>query len=314
MAAHAAQETAVLPDKILGYPANVLSDAQRAFYFNNGYLALPDAVSEEWLVKLRKAMNELVDESRACTESDARFMLEEGHSKDDPRLHRVTSPQEYHPAFWPFLTDPAITDIVADLVGPDVKFHHCKLNVKSGKGSRGIKWHQDTIAHPHTDFSSLALGVYLNGCDAEQGPLAFLPGSQNGPIYSGYDDKGNFTIQVKDEDIAWLKEDMLDIPTGGPGTIVLLNCRVVHGSVVNRSPKARPLLLTVYSSADSFPYTPNPIPSPQSGDIVRGKPARLASFDLRPCEIPPDWRGGYGGAWKAQKKFEQDRKQPAAAY
>jgi ectoine hydroxylase len=303
----------MLPDKIMSYPANVLTDAQRAFYFNNGYLALPNHVPSDVLARLRVAMNELVDDSRACTESNERFMLEEGHSAQDPRLHRVTSPQEYHPEFWSFLTDPIMTDLVADLVGPDVKFHHCKLNVKSGKGSRGIKWHQDTVAHPHSDYSSLALGVYLEGCDSDQGPLSFVRGSQNGPIYSAYDDKGNFTIQVKDEDISWLTDDMVDTPTGGPGTVVLLNCRVIHGSVVNRSPRPRPLLLTVYSSADSFPYTSNPIPSSQSGDIVRGKPARLASFDARPCEIPPDWRHGYGGAWSAQKKAELDRKQTAAA-
>lgn len=299
----------MLPDKILSYAPKILTPAQRSFYFNNGYLALPDHVPADKLAALRKAMDELVDESRACSESNERFMLEEGHSSSDPRLHRVTSPQEYHPAFWPFLTDPSMVDLVADLVGPDVKFHHCKLNVKSGKGSRGIKWHQDTVAHPHTDYSSLALGVYLDGCEPDQGPLAFVRGSQNGPIYSAYDEAGNFTIQVKDEEIAWLTDDMIDTPTGGPGTVVLLNCRVVHGSVVNRSPKPRPLLLTVYSSADSFPYTTNPIPSSQSGDIVRGKPARMASFDLRPCEVPPDWRHGYGGAWKAQKKAELDHKQ-----
>lgn len=304
----------MLPDKILSYPPLVLSEAQRASYFNRGFVCLPEFVSKEWLGKLRTAMDELIEDSRACTESNERFMLEEGHSKDEPRLHRVTSPQEYHPAFWPFLTDPHLMDVVADLVGPDVKFHHSKLNVKSGKGSRGIKWHQDTIAHPHTDFSSLALGVYLDGCDEDQGPTAFIPGSQNGPIYSAYDEHGNFTIQVKDEDMKWLRDDMIEAPTGGPGTVLLFNCRVIHGAVANRSPKPRPLLLTVYSSADSMPYTPNPIPSSQSGDIVRGKQARLASFDLRPCEIPPDWRGGYGGAWKAQKKLEIDRKSSTPAY
>jgi ectoine hydroxylase-related dioxygenase (phytanoyl-CoA dioxygenase family) len=298
----------MLPDKILSHPPLVLTPAQRAFYFNNGYLVLPNHVPADKLNELRKAMDELIDESRECTESDERFMVDEGHSREEPRLHRVTSPQEYHPAFWSFLTDPFVTDLVADLVGPDVKFHHCKLNVKSGKGSRGIKWHQDTIAHPHTDFSGLAFGVYLNGCDLDQGPTAFIPGSHNGPVYSAYDDEGNFTIQVKDEDLKWMTEDMVDAPTGGPGTVVIINCRVIHGALANKTDKPRPLLLTVYSSADTFPYTPNPIPSSQSGEIVRGKPARMASFDLRPCEIPPDWRDGYEGAWKAQKKAEETNK------
>ncbi len=292
----------MLPDKILSFPPLVLTPEQRAFYFNNGYLSLPNYVPEKDLVKLRAAMDELIEESRNHTESNEKFMLEKLHSRDDPRLNRVTNPQEHHPAFWPFLTSPVMVDLAADLVGPDVKFHHCKLNVKSGKGGTGIKWHQDTIAHPHTDYSGMALGVYLNGCTKEQGPTAFIPGSHNGPIYSAYDEYGNFTIQAQEKDISWLKDHMIEAPTGGPGTVVIINCRVLHAALANNSDVPRPLLLTVYTSADTFPYTSNPIPSPQAGAIVRGEPARFASFDLRPCEVPPDWSQGYEGPWKAQQR------------
>jgi ectoine hydroxylase len=262
-------------------------------------------VPQSWLERLTASMNALIDASRSVTESNKVYMLEDGHSAEDPRLHRITSPQDQDELYWQFLTDPVVTDLVADLVGPDVKFHHSKLNVKSGKGSRGIKWHQDIGAHPHTDFSPLAFGVYLEGCDIDQGPLAFAPGSQNGPLYSMYDKTGNFVIHIADDDVSWIKDDMIEAPTGGPGTVVLLNCRVVHGSLVNRSPKARPLLLSLFSSADSFPYSPSPIPSSREGAIVRGKPATRASFDLRPVEMPPDFRFGYRGAWSEQKDEEK---------
>lgn len=95
---------------------------------------------------------------------------------------------------------------------------------------------------------------------------------------------------------------MIARPTGGPGTTVVLNCRVIHGSAPNESSDPRPLLLPVFSSTDSFPYTPSPIKSPRQGDIVRGKPARYASFDTRPCELPPDWRAGYKTVWEAGKE------------
>ena len=75
----------------------------------------------------------------------------------------------------------------------------------------------------------------------------------------------------------------------------------MHGSVPNQSTAARPLLLPVYSSADSFPYTANPIPTPHQGDIVRGTAARFASFDTRPLEMPPDWRFGYKPVWAHKK-------------
>ena len=95
--------------------------------------------------------------------------------------------------------------------------------------------------------------------------------------------------------------------------MLLLNCRTIHGSGVNQSGRARPLLLPVYSSADSFAYTANPIPSPRSGDIVRGKPARFASFDTRPCETPPDFRAGYTPPWAAQAGQPQPAEKAAAA-
>ncbi|WP_305191082.1 phytanoyl-CoA dioxygenase family protein [Reyranella sp.] len=249
----------------------------------------------------RAAMAELIERSRGVSQSDSIYVLEQGHSADDPRLHRISSPQDQHPVFWEFMTDPVMTDLAADVVGPDVKFHHAKLNVKSGKGTQGFGWHQDIPAWPHTDYSPVTIGIYIDGCTPEQGPLTVAAGSHEGPTFSMYDDEGNFIVKIRDKDLGWLKDDMIRRLTGGPGTTLLLNCRAVHGSVPNQSTAARPLLLPVYSSADSFAYTANPIPTPHQGDIVRGTAARFASFDTRSLEMPPDWRFGYKPVWAHKK-------------
>ena len=179
------------------------------------------------------------------------------------------------------------------------------LNFKSGRGSRGFKWHQDIPAWPHTDYSPVTIGVYIEGCSPDQGPLAMVRGSNHGALYTQYDHHGNYAVSCRDEDIGWVREDMVDAPTGGPGTVVLLHCRTIHGSRTNRSEAPRPLLLAVYSSADSFAYTSAPIDGPYRGAIVRGRPARYACFDTRPCELPPDWaRSGYAGPWELQKNAE----------
>lgn len=289
----------MLQDQVLSHPARVLSEDQRAQFFEQGYLVLPDFVPAEWLQRLRQAQAELLERSRALTQSDKVFVLEAGHAADRPRLHRINSPQDQHPAIWDFFTAPLLTDLVADVVGPDVKFHHAKFNVKSEQGTKSFKWHQDIQGWPHTDYSPVTLGIYVEGCTAEQGPLTLVPGSNKGPLYSMY--KGEtFVAHIADEELDWIKPEMTVAPTGGPGTTLLLNCRTIHGSGVNSSNRPRPLLLPVYSSADSFPYTVNPIPSGRSGDIVRGKSARFASFDTRPCEAPPDFRAGYNPPWAAQ--------------
>ena len=289
------------PQDVLEHAPLVLTAEQRQSYFRDGYLVLPDYVPHAWLKRLRAAMSELIERSRGVARSDGIYVLEEGHSADDPRLHRISSPQDQHPVFWEFMNDPVMTDLAADVVGPDVKFHHAKLNVKSGKGTQGFGWHQDIPAWPHTDYSPVTIGIYIDGCTAEQGPLTVAAGSHEGPLFSMYDDAGNFVVRIRDSDLGWLKDEMIRSLTGGPGTTLLLNCRAVHGSVPNRSAAARPLLLPVYSSADSFPYTPSPIPSPHQGDIVRGKAARFASFDTRPLEMPPDWRFGYKPVWAHKK-------------
>jgi hypothetical protein len=289
------------PQDVLKHPATVLSEAQRRSFFADGFLVLADYVPAPWLSRLRQAAAELLDRSRTVSQSDSIYVLEEGHSADNPRLHRVSSPQDQHPTFWEFMTDPLMTDLAADIVGPDVKFHHAKLNVKSGRGSQGFGWHQDIPAWPHTDYSPVTIGIYIDGCTPEQGPLTVAAGSHEGPLFSMYDDSGNFVVRIRDKELGWLKDDMIRSITGGPGTTLLLNCRAVHGSAPNKSSAARPLLLPVYSSADSFAYTPAPIPSPHQGDVVRGRPARFASFDRRPVEMPPDWRGGYKPVWMHKK-------------
>jgi hypothetical protein len=293
------------PEDVLAHPALVLTESQRTAYFADGFLVLPDYVPQDWVIRLRAATREMLEHSRSVAQSDGVFVLEEGHRPDNPRLHRVTSPQDQHPACWEFICDALMTGLAADVLGPDVKFHHAKLNVKSERGTRGFKWHQDIPAWPHTDYSPVTIGVYIDGCTDDMGPLSFVRGSHLGPLHSQYDKSGAFVVRVRDEIARGIPPESIVTATGGPGTTVLLNCRTIHGSLENRSDRARPLLLPVYSSADSFAYTPSPIVSPHMGDIVRGRPAKYASFDPRPCELPPDFRAGYIPPWLIQKTEEQ---------
>ena len=64
---------------------------QRQFFFDHGYLALQGYVGERWIARLRSAMDELIDASRARTASDDVYTLEEGHSAATPRGATSTS-------------------------------------------------------------------------------------------------------------------------------------------------------------------------------------------------------------------------------
>jgi ectoine hydroxylase-related dioxygenase (phytanoyl-CoA dioxygenase family) len=290
-------------DEILATEPRVLTRAQRESYFETGYLLVERAVPPEWLERLRGVTDEMVERSRALDRSDAIFDLEPGHTAENPRLRRLTSPVDQHAAYWEFASaaDSPLPDLIADLVGPDVKFHHSKLNFKWAGGGEEVKWHQDISYWPHTNYSPVTAGLYLYDCGPEQGPLMVVPGSHSGPLYSQYNERDEWVGCLSEADVKEVATEMAAELGGPAGSITFHNCRVVHGSRPNLSPQGRPLLLNAYSAADAFPYTANPLNSSHAGAIVRGRPARWATHDSRPCQIPPDWSGGYTSLFALQQ-------------
>ena len=298
------------PDEVLAHEPRVLTPEQREFYFAHGYLLVEAVVDDDWLGRLRAATEEMVDRSRALTRSDRVFDLEPGHSAEEPRLRRLTSPVDHHPEYWAFASQSVLGDIMADLVGPDVKFHHSKLNFKWAKGGEEVKWHQDITYWPHTNYSPLTAGLYLYDCGPEQGPLMVVPGTHHGELFSQYDESGSWVGCLSEADVKAVPVETAAELTGPAGSITIHNCRVVHGSRPNLADAGRPLLLNVYSAADAFAYTANPLPSSHAGDIVRGGPARWAHHDPRPCLVPPDWSGGYTSLFALQQQESWEETAP----
>ena len=291
------------PDQVLEREPKVLTQEQRLSYFENGYLLLEGLVSHDTVNELRAATEEIVERSRARSESDAVYDLEPGHAAGNPRLRRLTSPVDHHPSYWAYGSDSVIVDVVEDLVGPDVKYHHSKLNFKWARGGEEVKWHQDIGYWPHTNYSPLTVGTYLHDVGDEQGPMAVIPGSHGGELFDQYSEDGTWVGCLSGEDLAKVDLDEAVYLKGPAGSVTIHNCRIIHGSMRNESGAGRPLLLYAYSAADAFPYTANPLSSPDySGRILRGKPARWARHDPRPCLVPPDWSGGYTSIYALQQE------------
>jgi ectoine hydroxylase-related dioxygenase (phytanoyl-CoA dioxygenase family) len=292
----------MLTEDILAQPPRVLTQAQREFYFENGYVLLEGLIDAETIARLNAVTREFVDASRAKTQSDAVHDLAPGHGADAPLVRRLKTPDMQHPLYWEYACG-TIADVAADLVGPDVVFHHSKLNFKwrdRNAAANAVRWHQDIQFYPHTNYSPLTIGTYLVDTTAADGPVMVLPGSQNGPLYDQYDAQGNWTGCLSDADAAALDTSDARVLEGPAGSITVHNCRTVHASEPARTETARPLLLNAFASADALPYTVNPSRSIHDREIVRGKPARWAHHDPRPCQIPPDWSAGYTSIYAAQ--------------
>jgi ectoine hydroxylase len=265
---------------------SVLSDGERRHYREHGWVAVAGLVDEVWLRRLRAVTDEFVESSRTLTESNVIFDLDTGHCAGEPRLRRLSSPTDLHETYWEFASQSVLADVAVDLLGPDVKFHHSKLNFKAARGGEEVKWHQDIQFWPHTNYDLLTIGVFLEDVVAGMGEVGFVSGSHDEELFDLYDGD-RWVGALAPADVERARIERAVYPTGPAGTITVHNCRTVHGSAPNRSDRPRPLLLQTYAAADAIAYTDLVKLSPHGEELIRGEPARWARHDPRPCLLPP---------------------------
>ena len=63
------------------------------------------------------------------------------------------------------MRDIRMTDMVADLIGPNVKFHHCKINLKLPGARTEVAYHQDFAYTPHTNDDIVTALLFLDDID-----------------------------------------------------------------------------------------------------------------------------------------------------
>jgi hypothetical protein len=186
---------------------------------------------------LRRQFADWVEESRAHDEAygetvdgRARFDLEPGHSADKPALRRINAPTDVSESYYQVMRDSKMTDCVAELIGPNIKYHHSKVNSKLPGAATVVKWHQDFPFTPHSNDDLITALLMVDEVTEENGPLQVVPGSHKGQIYDLWHD-GVFTGAVDDAVTAWCLENAVTC-TGKAGSLCLMHTRLLHGSAV----------------------------------------------------------------------------------
>ena len=261
-------------------------------YRQDGYLLLPSLVDDRWLAELRAAADRFVEASREVTGSTRLIDVEPDHTPEQPRLRRLVSPLDHDETFRRFTLEGPPVQLAQELLGGPVRFHHSKLNYKWSGGGAEVDWHQDIQFWPHTDFSPLTIGVYLDDVTADMGPMGVLPGSHTGKLYDLYRPDGTWGGSINPSDVEGLDLDTVGWLMGPAGSVTVHNCCAVHGSEPNHSSRPRPLLLQTYSAADSYPVSgigANGATGPSSGVVLGGAPSQQLEVDGRAMRGAPDW-------------------------
>ncbi len=162
----------------------MLREDQIGQFREDGYVIVRGLLDGARVAALTGELDAWIEGSRAhganygeTMDGKARFDLEAGHTAERPRLRRVANPADISAAYREVLWNGPIVDAVAELIGPDVKVHHCTLNIQLPGMETRVDYHQDHAYDPHTNDDMLTMLLLLDVVTEDNGWLRVVPGS-----------------------------------------------------------------------------------------------------------------------------------------
>ena len=256
--------------------------ALKSTYDKQGYLVVEKLFDDELLSELKAATQGYVSavaERKLDGELLDHFQNEDGV----PQLRRIVSPEAFADVYDRAMRYEPLLDIVQTLLGGTVRFDHGKLNFKPPSGGAAVEWHQDWAFYPQTNDDMLAVGIMLEDCTLENGPLMVLPGSHKGAIFDHHQN-GNFVGGINASNLGDVPDKAVPL-TAPAGSISIHHVRMLHGSTANRSKTNRPLLLFNYVAVDAFPIFHSYDWEEFNSRILRGKPTFEPRLEAVPARV-----------------------------
>jgi len=261
-------------------------------------------------VRMRDIAYDFIEKSRAVSVSDDVFDLDDGHSAEAPRLTRIKLPHRQHPYFWEVAKSSGITEVLRQLLGPDVLLQTSKLNTKAPGGGAAVEWHQDWAFYPHTNDCILACGLMLEDVHLANGPLQVIPGSHKGPVLDHNNKDGVFCGAIDPDDPEFHADKAVTL-TGKAGSMTVHHARTLHGSAPNRSDRARLILFYECLAADAWPLAgatsyfhrlgAQEFLADLAARTIIGKPSLAPRMEAVPVRLPLPPAPDAGSIFKTQK-------------
>lgn len=159
--------------------------------------------------------------------------------------------QQYS-AFWlAALLNPRFLEACGAAVGPDVVLHHTKLFQKPPERGAPFPMHQDWSYFPSERDTMAAAIIHVSGATDEMGCLRVVPGSHR----MGRLENSSGSVELPGHKL----EDATPIEAE-PGDVLIFHYLTIHGSMPNRSAKARKTVLVQVHAGDDLPEPGHPHP------------------------------------------------------
>ncbi|WDD90661.1 phytanoyl-CoA dioxygenase family protein (plasmid) [Burkholderia sp. FERM BP-3421] len=256
-----------------------LSKEDVARFQQSGFLVVPDLFDVDVVAEMDAAVTHIIDSAANVRD------VAELEPADAAIIRRIWQPSKRHAVFRRVHEDPRVLDAMESLIGPDIVFHHSKLNMKGPRIGSPVEWHQDFSYYPHTNTKLVACLIYLDDADEGNGCLRVLAGSHRAAMYDHTTD-GYFRGKV---DPAILPDGYEEVAIAGrAGTAVFLHCKVLHRSDPNHSERYRRVFIPAYRAADSVPiyFGPHAAHNEPDAYLLRGQRQMYATVEGGRIPLP----------------------------
>ena len=212
-----------------------LSEAQKKFYHDNGYLlGLPAIYTRAEMAALNAALPNLL----ALLKSDET-------TKDIREWHEAST------YLYDIVMHPRIHDLVEGVLGPDFYCWASNFFIKDPHSMSTVGWHQDSYYWPMAPNNSVTVWLAFDDVDEINGGMKLIPGSHKGGIIKHRkSEQTNSVLTLELEDGSDFSADSAVQFRLKAGECSLHDDRAIHGSLANPSDRRRAGLTIRYSGTN----------------------------------------------------------------
>jgi len=216
-------------------PNTRLTEAEVAFYRENGYVIPADyRLPDDMLARMRAAYDRLVEINKDVPGFDPDFVI--GPHWSAPGSQGVQG----DPEWLEFALFGEITELLAQVVGPDLILWGATLFGKPARVGKETPMHQDGDYYPIEPLETVSVWIAIDDATPENGCMRYIPGShkERRIFPHHWDENPDLTLtQVIDEAYA-PEEKAVDVVLEA-GQVAIHDVYMVHGSNANRSENRR---------------------------------------------------------------------------
>jgi ectoine hydroxylase len=261
-----------------------LSEAQTRQFEADGYLVLPELFTAEEVASLQAEAGRLLSYPDAL---DAETVIAEPGGAEVRSIFEVHAQSALMARL---AADARLAGLASFLLNDSVYLHQTRLNYKPGFHGKEFYWHSDFETWHVEDgmprMRALSMSVLLAENTPHNGPLMLIPGSHRTFLTCvGETPADHYKQSLRRQEYGVPDETSLAelaqkhgivAPTGKPGTVVIFDCNIMHGSNGNITPFPRANAFLVYNAVSNRLQAPYGAKTPRPLFVAARDPAAVA--------------------------------------